>query len=225
MRGYLILSAVLLAATSAPIAAEQDCRCFTPTAENIRPIEEGITDLPDPIYRYARYYAGVVLPPEPSRGQGAARRRVLAEFVPSESGEPPAIHIVEDGRLPPLHGEGCIANRDIPPMNNAFEIYARCNRPGGWRPSTAEIAELERRLALPSGTAPLARYARHYAGVTESGVRLIKGVLLDAADSAPGIVVESEIELPLIEKDGCAGIEVDYNPETTLASVRCHKTD
>ena len=93
------------------------------------------------------------------------------------------------------------------------------------RRSPTQIAELERRLAMPEGTAPLARYARHYAGITESGVRLIRGVLLDAADSAPGVAIESEIELPLIETDGCGAIEVDYNPATTLASVHCHRTN
>jgi hypothetical protein len=220
-----MLLTVLLAAALAPMAAEQDCRCFTPTAEHIRPIEEGITDLPEPVYRYARYYAGVVLPPEPSKGQSAPRRRVLAEFVPSESGEPPAIHIVEDGHLPPLHGEGCIANLDVPPMSNAFEIYARCNRPGGWTPNAAEIADLERFIALPAGAEPLERYARHYAGVTDSGVRLIKGVLMAAPASSRGIALGSEIELPLIAEDGCAGIEVEYNPETKLASVHCHRSD
>lgn len=222
MRKYMFLTAVLMAASKVT-AAEDNCACFTPTVEQIAAFEERVAELPEPIYRYARYYAGWLLPPETVNGQTVMRRRIQGQFVPLKASEASAVHIVEGRRLPPLRGEGCIANVDIPPQNDAFLLFPRCNRPGGWTPGAAEIADLERRVVLPQGARPLDRYARHYAGVTDSGVRLIRAVFLDFAEGTPGINVESEIELPLIVEDGCAAIDVEYNPETKLSSVRCHR--
>lgn len=220
MRKVMLLVAVLGAA-SIGRAAENTCGCFTPTQEQIAGLEARITDLPEPIYHYARYYSGRSVPLATSKGQTVVQSRIQAQFLPLKPGEASAIHVVE-ARLPLLKGEGCIANLAVPPTDDAFEIYARCNRVGAWTPNAAEIAELERRLALPQGAAPLGRYARHYAGIADSGVRLIRGVFVDfAGATTPGIVVESEVELPLIAEDGCSAIVVEYNSETKLGSARC----
>jgi len=224
MRKLALLAAILLGFPALGASGE-DCACFTPTAEQISEIESRITDLPAPVYGYARYYAGRFLAPVTFRGQTVIPRRVDAQFRPPGAGDDPGIHIVAGGRLPPLRSEGCISYLDDPPSNDAFEIYARCNRPGGWTPSPAEIAGLETRLTVPVGTRPLDRYARHYAGVTESGVRLIRGVLVSAADGRAGITVETEIELPLVGDDGCGVITAQYNPDTQLGSIHCGKPD
>ena len=224
MRG-IVVSILVLIAASASSAAGIECRCFAPTAQQVTRFEERITDLPEPTYHYARYYAGLWLPPVTFRGETVIPSRIQAQFLPLKPGEESAIHIVGGGRLPPLRGEGCVASLDDPPLNDAFQIYARCNEPGGWTPGTQDIADLERRLALPKGAGPLNRYARHYAGVTESGIRLIRGVLVNSPTSSPGIFVGSEIELPLVAEDACNAIDVAYNPETKLSSASCHVTD
>jgi hypothetical protein len=220
MRYFMILAAILLAAPAIR-AAEGNCGCFTPGIEEIIDLESRITDLPAPVYQYARYYSGWSVT-QIVNGKTVIRKFVQGQYLPVQ-GETSGIHIVEGRRLRPPKTEGCIANYDIPLLSDAFEIYARCNHPGGWIPSAEEIVELEGRLTLPKGAEALADYARHYAGVTEDGRRLVLGVLLSGGE-APGITVESELEVPLANGSGCAAISVRYNPATKLSSVRCNET-
>ena len=181
MRKFMPLMAVL-AAVPMLAGAATGCGCYRPSLEEIARFEERVAELPEPVYHYARYYAGSLL--------------------------------------------------DAPPQSDAFQLAPRCNAPGGWTPGAAEIAELEHTIVLPHGAAPLARYARHYAGVTEAGVRLIRGVFVDGAGVAPdatvapGVTVASEVELPAPSSgDGCHAIEVEHNPETKQASVHCSDTN
>jgi hypothetical protein len=220
MRKFILLTAVLMAVPAAT-AAEEHCGCFTPTPEQVTAFEDRIADLPEPLYRYARYYAGWSFPPATFQGHTVVPLRIQAQFVPLKPGEASAVHIVEGHRMPPLQGEGCVANVGIAPVSTS-QIYPRCNQPGGWTPSATEIAELERRLVLPQDAAPLERYARHYAGVTDSGVRLIHAVFVDVDGTTPGVVIESEVELPLVADGGCGAINLDYNPATKQGSVRCN---
>jgi hypothetical protein len=223
MRNIVFLACVVFAA-SASRAAEDDCGCFTPTAEQIADLETRITDLPAPVYDYARYYSGWAVTATVN-GRTVIRRYVQGQYLPLRGDAEAGIHIVEGRRLPPPKTEGCIANYDVPLLSDAFEIYARCNRPEGWTPDAAGIVALETRLALPPGAAPLARYARHYAGITESGVHLIQGIFVSAAGAVPGVVIESEVELPVIAGTGCDMIEVQFNPETALGSAHCGRAE
>jgi hypothetical protein len=217
----LMMLAALLAAASMVRAAEADCACFTPGAAEIVAFEERIAELPEPVYHYARYYSGRLLPPVTFRGQTIVPRRIEALYLPLRESEASGIHIVENGTLPPLKGEGCTTYIDTPPENDAFLLHPRCNAPGGWTPSADDIAALELRLTLPKDTAPLARFTRHYAGVTDFGTRLIRGVFVEAADGMGSVRVETEAELPYVLDDGCHVIAVDFNPETNQGSVRC----
>ena len=64
--------------TAAPMAAGQEtgCGCFTPSLEEIARFEERVAELPEPVYHYARYYAGSLLPPVIFRGQAVVPRRI-----------------------------------------------------------------------------------------------------------------------------------------------------
>jgi len=70
----------------------------------------------------------------------------------------------------------------------------------------------------------LARYARHYAGVAEDGVRLIRGVFADAAGTVPGVIVESEVELPVPSEDAARDRSRAQSRDET-ASVHCSDTN
>ena len=217
----LIMLAAILAAASSVRAAAPDCACFTPSAAEIAVFEERIAELPEPVYRYARYYSGRLLPPVTFRGQIVVPRRIEALYLPLQGGEASRIHVVENGTLPPLKGEGCITHIDVPPENDAFLLHPRCNAPGVWTPGADAIAELERRMTLPNDAAPLARFVRHYAGVTDFGTRLIRGVFVEAADGMGAVSIETEAELPYVLDNGCHIVAVDFNPETNQGSVRC----
>ena len=214
----LVLIAVF-AATSSARAAEHDCACFSPTQDQIVEFESRVTELPEPIYSYARYYSGR----RSSTASGKMQSWIEAQFVPVTASRVSGIQIVD--RLPALKEEGCIASIGVPPPDNVFQIFPRCNRPGGWTPSAADIDELERRIALPRGTAPLARYQRHYAGVIEAGMRIIKGAFVASPNAQPGIVIGSEVELPVVGADDCLTVAVAFNPQTKLSSVRCGEID
>ena len=42
---------------------------------------------------------------------------------------------------------------------------------------------------------------------------------------APGVVIGSELELPVIAGTGCGEIEVRFNPETGLGTAHCAKAE
>lgn len=123
--------------------------------------------------------------------------------------------------MPPLQGEGCISMFDA---GGGSGMYFRCARQGAWTPSDAQIAELEEVLRQNAGQRP--GYARHYAGVTEGGRRIIRGVLVDAKmlRQGPGVYVESEVELPAIDDGGCWVVHVTYDPSNREMTWRCGYT-
>ncbi|HXC57190.1 MAG TPA: hypothetical protein VNU97_17955 [Rhizomicrobium sp.] len=99
-----------------------------------------------------------------------------------------------------------------------------------WTPDAKDIGKLESILRLSKaelitpGTkppAPLAKYARFYAGITVSGHRRIRGALLLA--TPPGMRVVPEKDLPRIMDGGCGIIYLLYDPETArVIWVRCN---
>ena len=91
-----------------------------------------------------------------------------------------------------------------------------------WTPDAKDIGKLESVLKLSSAElispgskppAPLAKYARYYAGITVNGHRMIRGVLFFA--SPTGISVVREKDLPKIMDGGCGIINLLYDPEAT----------
>jgi hypothetical protein len=100
---------------------EDDCRCWTPSAEDIATVETKIAERPLPLGsldRYARYYVGTI---ESDR----RIRRIQGKLVPVSDNEPPGVHILE-GSIPPLQGEGCIAQTG-PEVGSGLAL--RCVRP------------------------------------------------------------------------------------------------
>jgi hypothetical protein len=97
-----------------------------------------------------------------------------------------------------------------------------------WTPSDGQIAELEELFRLPAVElrrrfgnfdlgVPLGNlrdYARHYAGVTEGGRRIVVGVFVEAGwfhHEPAGIYIGSEAELPVIFDGGCGVITLRYD--------------
>jgi hypothetical protein len=101
---------------------------------------------------------------------------------------------------------------------------------GELTPEAKEIAKLESVLRLSSaelttlGTtppAPLAKYARFYAGITVGGHRRISGALLLSKPS--GVRVVAEKNLPKIMDGGCGIIHLLYDPETAhVIWIKCN---
>jgi len=100
-----LFSIVVFASTAA--LGEDDCRCWTPSIEDVAALEARIKDRPTPfgeLDRYVRYYGGII-------GSGDRRRFIMGKLVPPTGIDAPGIQIVA-GKLPPLQGEGCVSNTD-----------------------------------------------------------------------------------------------------------------
>jgi hypothetical protein len=237
MGEFMRLPLFVFAAVFATAAQGGDnCRCWTPDAQQVAAVEAAIASRSLPLgslNRYVRYYTGTI---------SHDHRLIRGKLVPASSNDVPGIHIVQ-GRMPLLQGDGCVTT--ILPGGRTW-AYLKCARPGTWTPSDAQIAELERLLRLPvkpSGVFPpsgppfpdapdwalsraLSDYARHYAGVTEGDRQLIVGkfVTADADWETAGIYIGSEAELPLIADGGCSVITVRHDPSTGEIRSWCNGT-
>jgi hypothetical protein len=215
------ISAVLLSIAafgSTAALGEDDCRCWTPSAQDIAALEARIKVSPTPLGsldRYVRYYGGVIR-------SGDSRRVIQGKLVPPSGNDIAGIQVVT-GKMPPLQGEGCVSGSDT----GGRWLYFRCARPGAWTPSDAQIAELEDALLrseLLHGIGWTA-YARHYAGLKVGDRRpVIVGVLVASfnEDERPGIYVESEAELPMIADGGCGVVGVTYDPSARAIMAGCN---
>ena len=214
----LLLGIVVLFSTAA--LGQDDCRCWTPTAEQVAAVEAKIESHPMPLGkldRYARYYTGVMI---------NGTERIHGKVVPLGSNDIPGIHIVE-GEMQPLQGEGCMISSD----HNISRVFFNCARPGSWTPSATQIAELEDLLSRQTGMGEdlISRqtgrwwldFARHYAGVTVNDRRVVRGVLVRGGDQKPGIYIASEAELPLIMDGGCGVVHVTYYVSNKQIWSRC----
>jgi hypothetical protein len=154
---FLLVFAAVFATTA---RGDEDCRCWTPSAEDVAAVEAKIASRPLPLGsldRYVRYYAGTI-------SRIGDRRFIGGKLVPASGEEPLGIHIVE-GRMPPLQGDGCVTNSE--PGDGRW-LYLMCARPGAWTPSDGQIAELEGLLRLPEKGLALRDYARRR--ICDSGV-------------------------------------------------------
>jgi len=222
----------LAAVFSTAALGEDECRCWTPDAQQVAAVEAITASRSLPLGsldRYVRYYAGTI-----SHG----RRFIGGKLVPASSDDVPGVHIVE-GRMPPLRGDGCVTNSE--PGHGTW-VHLNCARPGAWTPSDRQIAELEGLLRFPVTLGGLFRpgglsnpspgekglvlhdYARHYAGVTEGDRRVIVGEFVAAGwfDEIAGIYIGSDAELPHIADGGCGVVTVRYDPSTKEIKSRCN---
>lgn len=223
MRTFAVLLSIGVFGSTAALG-ENDCRCWTPSAQDIAALEARIKVQPTPLGgldRYVRYYGGVIR-------SWDSRRGIQGKMVPPGANDIPGIQIVS-GKMPPLQGEGCVSGSDT----DGRWLYFRCARPGAWAPSDAQVAELEDAL-LRTGVLGIDRwtarsysgwtsYARHYAGLTVRDQRVIEGILVANfdKDQKPGIYIESEAELPMIADGGCGVVGVTYYPSTKTIFAKC----
>jgi hypothetical protein len=97
--------------------------------------------------------------------------------------------------------------------------------PGAWKPTEADVIELERHIVLPRFANRLDAYARWYEGVTQSGKRLIHGTFNDSSSFSsdpPGIHIELEVPIfvyTTLLGHRCDVIYVMYDPETKTADI------
>jgi len=207
------------AVVSTVALAQDDCRCWTPSAEQIAVLEAKIRDhralTGEGLDLYARYYKGVVT--------GNQRKFISAKFVPIGGSEVPGIHVVT-GEMPTLREQGCIARLDTTGVVQP-ELY--CARRGAWTPSETQIAKLEDALRRDGNALDYTRYARHYAGVMEGNRRIIIGQLLEWRDDGlgsfkkPGIYVTSEVEIPWAADGLCFVVNVRYDLASKELQSRC----
>src|SRR5882672_7810765 len=96
MQKAIVLGGVVaFFSTAAP--GQNDCHCWTPTADQIATVEAKIERQRMPLGKldqYARYYAGVI-------GRRNDRRLIRGKLVPLGGDDAPGIHIVE-GKMSPL---------------------------------------------------------------------------------------------------------------------------
>jgi hypothetical protein len=160
---------------------------------------------------YTRYYAAV----------GA--NGILGKLIPAGVNSRAGIHLTERRKLPGVPPEGC---RTMYP--SSAPVSVECAPPGAWTPSSGQIAELEGLLRRPeNGIYAVQDYARHYAGVTKDGRRIIAGVLVIPhkwRGETAGIYIESEFEIPRLLDGGCSVVTVRYEPSSKEIEASCNGT-
>jgi hypothetical protein len=80
---------------------------------------------------------------------------------------------------------------------------------GRWVPTVKDISEVERKVRMPKGAAPLKTFTREYTGRIERGHRMIVGVY--SGSSGEVVIAKSEQELYSAFDGGCSIVEVKYD--------------
>jgi hypothetical protein len=91
-----------------------------------------------------------------------------------------------------------------------------------WVPTANDIKELEGKVKMPKGAAPLNTLTREYAGRIERGHRLIVG--LYSGSGGKIVIDESPAELNDTTLDGgCGIVNVEYDLTIhRVINIRCH---
>jgi hypothetical protein len=91
-----------------------------------------------------------------------------------------------------------------------------------WVPTANDIKELEGKVQMPKGAAPLNTFTREYAGRIEHGHRLIVG--LYSGSGGRIIIDKSPAELSDTTLDGgCGIVNVEYDLTIhRIVDIRCH---
>lgn len=77
----------------------------------------------------------------------------------------------------------------------------------GWRPTPAEVSQLEAKLTLPRGAARLSLYDRFYAGACVKNERVIVGLLERRSGGGVAHIV-AERDLSQVFDGGCSSVDV-----------------
>jgi hypothetical protein len=91
-----------------------------------------------------------------------------------------------------------------------------------WVPTADDIKELEGKVQMPRGAAPLNTFTREYAGRIERGHRLIVG--LYSGSGGKIVIDKSPAELNDTTLDGgCGIVNVEYDLTIhRVVDIRCH---
>jgi hypothetical protein len=91
-----------------------------------------------------------------------------------------------------------------------------------WVPTANDIKELEGKLQMPKGAAPLNTFTREYAGRIERGHRLIVGLYFGSGGKF--VIDKSPAELNDTTLDGgCGIVNVEYDLTIhRVVDIRCH---
>jgi hypothetical protein len=91
-----------------------------------------------------------------------------------------------------------------------------------WVPTANDIKELEGKVQMPKGAAPLNTFTREYAGRIERGHRLIVG--LYSGSGGKIVIDKSPAELNDTTLDGgCGIVNVEYDLTIhRVVDIRCH---
>jgi hypothetical protein len=91
-----------------------------------------------------------------------------------------------------------------------------------WVPTPNDIKELEGKVQMPKGAAPLNTFTREYAGRIERGHRLIVG--LYSGSGGKIVIDKSPAELNDTTLDGgCGIVNVEYDLTIhRVVDIRCH---
>jgi hypothetical protein len=216
---------------------EDDCRCWTPSADEIGAMEAQIAEQPLPLGRldrYARHYAGVggrrsrldgyvesngvVIegPPlflrfDPSLTRGSPARRILGALIPAGGDDLPRVHVEQRPADLTPKAEGCVTVFDA---DRTRLISFTC------APAVAQVTELEDLLRQHGGP-KLEEYRRYYSLlVMHDGRKVIHGDLVPAS----GIAVRIDFgRSSFIQFDGKCGAfdTVWYDPSSKIAAWQC----
>jgi hypothetical protein len=102
----------------------------------------------------------------------------------------------------------------------AFESGEAAGSP--WVPTANDIKELEGKVQMPKGAAPLNTFTREYAGRIERGHRLIVG--LYSGSGGKIVIDKSPADLNDTTLDGgCGIVNVEYDLTIhRVVDIRCH---
>jgi hypothetical protein len=91
-----------------------------------------------------------------------------------------------------------------------------------WVPTANDIKELEGKVQMPKGAAPLNTFTREYAGRIEHGHRLIVGLYSGSGGNI--LIDKSPAELNDTTLDGgCGIVNVEYDLTIhRVVEIRCH---
>jgi hypothetical protein len=104
----------------------------------------------------------------------------------------------------------------------AFQSGLAAGSPMTWVPTANDIKELEGKVKMPKGAAPLNTFTREYAGRIERGHRLIVGLYSGSGGTI--VIDESPPELNDTTLDGgCSIVNVEYDLTIhRVINIRCH---
>lgn len=86
---------------------------------------------------------------------------------------------------------------------------ASAHEAASWTPTPALVVDVEARLALPEGAAPMDSYGRYYYGKFKHGRRVLVGEFVQ--DLSPGVHIISPTHAPRILDGGCSVIRLVYD--------------